>query len=382
MRLSHISKWSVFVLSLLFLTSCWSMKEIEDLGLVLGVAIDLEEEGLEENLITLTNQLAKSNSSEAGKEGGASSFKNVSETGHSLMGLTLDSLLKNKEIPLAHHIKVIVIGEDLARTTNLQQILDYFLREHEIRPSCLILIAKNRASQILETSDPSVVPSLKLAQMTTNTHKRNSKVLPPVSLLKLSREIQSESSFLLQNVISTNGEVTLEGASVFEGKTKKLKGFLTKEEVMGINWIKGNVKGGYVEIFVEKQSNPIVFEVLSMKTHIQPHVNGNNISFEVDIESEGRIGEDRGISMKPFSDDTLARAEKAIEKEVKRLVESVSEKTQEELQADVFGYRDSLRIHYPKVWKKVKKDWDQTFSEVPIEYNVKITIKDFGTIGK
>ncbi|TKH13706.1 spore gernimation protein GerC, partial [Peribacillus simplex] len=40
-----------------------------------------------------------------------------------------------------------------------------------------------------------------------------------------------------------------------------------------------------------------------------------------------------------------------------------------------------LRIEHPKVWNKVKKDWDRTFSEAPIKYDVKLTIKDYGTTG-
>ncbi|WP_446686366.1 hypothetical protein [Paenibacillus phytorum] len=29
----------------------------------------------------------------------------------------------------------------------------------------------------------------------------------------------------------------------------------------------------------------------------------------------------------------------------------------------------------------MKNDWDQTFSEIPIDYNVKLTISGFGALG-
>ncbi|MCP3028974.1 Ger(x)C family spore germination protein [Halobacillus sp. A5] len=389
MKLSNNYKRFVFIpsiLSLLFLTSCWSTNEIEDLGLILGVAVDLEEEkGQEgENVITLTNQLATSNSSNAGIEGQGTqqnAYKNVSETGSSLMEATRNSLLEIEEILLAHHVKVLVIGEELASTTSLQQTLDYFIREHEIRQSCQIFIAKERASHILETSEPSVVPSMKLAQM-TKAHDRNSKILMPIHLSKLNRKIQSDASFLLQNVISDQGEMKFDGASVFDGKTKKLQGLLNKEEVEGVNWITGEGKGGLVKSYVEKKSTPIIYEILSMNSNIQPRVNGNDISFDVEIESEGRIGEQKeATSIDPSSNETLIKVEENIEEEVQKLVKSVSEKTQQEYQVDVLGFGESLRIEYPKVWEKVKKDWDKTFSEVPIQFNVNVTIKDYGTLG-
>jgi len=116
-----------------------------------------------------------------------------------------------------------------------------------------------------------------------------------------------------------------------------------------------------------------------MKSKIRPHVDGNNISFEVNISSEGRIAENWVVSGKVSENEFLKRAEKVSKKEVERLVKNVLDKTQKEYQADVLGFGDRLRIEYPKVWENVKKDWDQTFSKIPIKYNVKLTIIDYGT---
>lgn len=66
---------------------------------------------------------------------------------------------------------------------------------------------------------------------------------------------------------------------------------------------------------------------------------------------------------------------------MKRLVGNVLKKMQKEYKADVAGFGNRLRIEHPKVWKKVKKDWDQTFSETPINYDVKLTINDYGASG-
>ncbi|MEH7076264.1 Ger(x)C family spore germination C-terminal domain-containing protein [Neobacillus drentensis] len=40
-----------------------------------------------------------------------------------------------------------------------------------------------------------------------------------------------------------------------------------------------------------------------------------------------------------------------------------------------------MRIQYPNVWKNVKGNWDEKFSEIPITYDVSIRIKDYGMIG-
>jgi spore germination protein len=190
--------------------------------------------------------------------------------------------------------------------------------------------------------------------------------------------MQSGSSFLLQNVISTNGEVKFSGAAVITGKTKKLLGFLNEEELDGLTWITGKGKGGLVKNFDKETNQPIIYEVKSMKSKITPHINGNNISFDVKIESEGRLSENWVVSGENSGKIFLKRAEKAAEEEVNRLVNNVGEKMQKDYQVDVAGFGNRLRIEHPKVWEKVKKDWDQTFSEVSIEYNVKLTIIDYG----
>jgi len=384
-------------LILLLLTGCWSSKEIEDLGLVVGTSLDLEtdsssREALEEQearnsnkeLITITNQFVTSETTGSGAKEGKKeqkAYKNVSETGDAVLPTLRSMIQKIDKRAFAEHSKVIVIGEGFASTFNLTQTMDFFLRELEMRPSGLLLIAKNRASNTLESIEPTTIPAFQLVEMMEG-HKRTTKILPPMTLAKLQGKLNSRASFLLQSVTSENGEMKFAGAAVIEGKTKKLRGFLTGKELEGITWITGKGKGGLVTSFYEGTDQPIIYEILSMKSKITPHVDGDNISFNVKIESEGRIAEHWVLSEKTFDNKFLKKAEKATEKEVERLVKNVLEKIQEEYQTDVSEFGTRLRIEYPKVWKKVKKDWDQTFSEVPIQCEVKITIKDYGTSGE
>jgi spore germination protein len=95
----------------------------------------------------------------------------------------------------------------------------------------------------------------------------------------------------------------------------------------------------------------------------------------------GRLSENWVVSGDTFKNEFLKKAEKSSEKEVKRLVGNVLEKMQKEYKTDVAGFGNRLRIEHPKVWNKVKKDWDQTFSEAPINYDVKLTLNDYGTTG-
>lgn len=121
-----------------------------------------------------------------------------------------------------------------------------------------------------------------------------------------------------------------------------------------------------------------IFCTRTIKSKITPHVNGNKISFDVNIESEGRLSEDWNKSGRDFGNEFLKREEKVVEKEVKHLVHHVIEKMQKKYQVDIADFGNQLRIKDPRTWEKVKKDWDQTFSKVPIKYHVNVTIQDYG----
>ncbi|WP_144553207.1 Ger(x)C family spore germination protein [Peribacillus simplex] len=387
---------SLSFLLLLFLTGCWSSHEIEEQSLGIGLAFDtgkktfidkeLNEQGegyLRKDLITstyqiITPQVASSTTKQAGPQKKA--YVNVSQTGDSVLQMTRELSLRSEQPLTAHHMKVIVISEELSKSYGLEQLLDLNLRDNDFRPSCLVLISKGRASNTLETKTAGEIPAFRLVGIVENAY-RTARILPPMPLIKIESKIKSESSFLLQNVLSVNGDVKFAGAAVIDGKTHKMTGTLNEEELEGVTWITGKGKGGVVKSFDEETGQLIVYEIESMKSTIIPRVNGNNISFDVNIESEGRLSETWVDLGNTFKNEFLKKAEKSSEKEVERLVRSVVEKMQKEYQVDVAGFGNRLRIEKPKVWQKVKKDWDQTFSEALINYNIKLTIKDYGTSG-
>jgi len=395
---NHVQFLLVFlsVFLLVPLTGCWSSHEIEERSLGVGVALDKGKESMIEkefdeqgggyarkNLITSTYQLITPQvASSTTKQGGPQqkSYVNVSETGDSAFQMLRELSLRSDTPLTSPHMKVMVIGEALARSYSLEQLVDQSLRDNDFRPSCLMFISKGRASDTLESKTAGEIPAFRLSEMVENSY-RTTRILPPMPLIKLESKIQSRSSFLLQNVVSANGEIKFAGAAIIKGKTNKMIGFLNEEELDGLTWITGKGKGGLVKSFDEKTGQLIVYEIESMKSHIEPHVKGNSISFNVHIESEGRLSENWVVSGNPLKNQFLQKVQKNSEKKVKHLVRNTVEKMQKEYKVDVAGFGNQLRIKRPRVWMRVKANWDQTFSEVPINYDVKLMIKDYGASG-
>ncbi len=118
-----------------------------------------------------------------------------------------------------------------------------------------------------------------------------------------------------------------------------------------------------------------------MKSRIKPQVKGGRISFTVDISTEGKLREDWLLPGNAFEQEFIKKAEKVTEKEILRLAEKALAKTQKDFKVDVAGFGKRLSIHYPQVWKEVKKEWDNQFSNVPVEVKVNVHIQEYGTRG-
>lgn len=381
---------------LLVQTGCWSKDEIEDLSIYVGMGLDMANETALEakldklgagyrkkDIITYTLQIVDKQSEAKGGEfksnPSAKPYFNVSETGDSIFEMVREFSTRMERPVIGHHLKVIVINEQLARRISMNKLLDFILRDNDIRPNCLVFISSGLSSKVLEARGNSIIPSFRVIGMVDNRY-RTLKILPPFSLIKLEAKMNSKSSYLLQNIIAADGEVKFSGAAVIKGKTQKSKGMLSEEELLGVTWLTGNGKGGVVKGYEEKTKQIMTYELKNMKSKIDSYVDGDNIKFHVNIESEGRLIEEWINQKEPFNEEFRKLAEQAAEKEVKRLIKLGLNKIQKEYKADVVGFGSRLNIEHPKVWQKVKKDWDEVFSEVPITYSVKLTITDTGAM--
>ncbi|MCF7758030.1 Ger(x)C family spore germination protein [Paenibacillus xylanexedens] len=381
---------------LLMLSGCWSSREIEDLSLYVGLGIDVGKETQFEkdiaaqggsypkkNYVTATVQIApgSSNSQSSQQPGspssGKTSYSNEQLSGDSMLQIFRQFALRRDRPLIGHHLKVIVVSKDIAKKYGLDQLLDFVLRDNDIRPNCLVLISHSRAIDVLTSQDPSRIPAFYLTGITNNSYISN-KILDPVLLSKLDAQMQSGSSFLLQNVLNSDGEDKFSGGSIFDGKTTKFIGELSQTDLEGLSWLNPKKKGGVLKAH-NKQGFTVLYEMKKKKVKIIPKVVGNDISFHVKTESEGWLMEDWRAPEREEKGAYLRELEKEFSELAEQQIHQVLYKLQKTYKVDVADFRDSLRIKEPKTWKKVKNDWDKIFSTVPITYDVKVTITNPGS---
>ncbi|MCY7816864.1 Ger(x)C family spore germination protein [Bacillus haynesii] len=384
----------LFPIMILLLTGCWSSHEIEDLGLTFAMGFDAGRETAlekkfdkmggsypEKDRITVTYQYVNPYTAGAQIAGSSSQkpYINIYGTGDSFQQIGTEVALRQDRPVFSSHLKVIVIAADLLRTYSLKDLLDQSLRDNEIRLSTLVLVTRGRASDALELKDGTgKIPAFHLSRIIHNDF-RAKKILPPVTLAKLPGMINAGTSYLLQNIIGVNGEIKYAGAVAINGKTNKLLGFLDEKDLDGIMWIKGQGVGGTVKNYDQKTKKLTAMAVDHLKSEIKPVVKGNRLSFKVNINSEAHLAENWNTADAEIDKKYLKRKEASASQTVKQQVEQITEKMQREYKADLAGFGDVVRIQYPSLWRKLKKNWDEVFTKIPIQYDVNITIEEFGS---
>ncbi|WP_018752102.1 Ger(x)C family spore germination protein [Paenibacillus sanguinis] len=378
-------------------TGCWSSKEIEDMSMYVGLALDdgkptATEEKLDKqgegypkrNLFTATVQIVPvktgSNNKQEKGQGKGDGFLNESETGDSLIQLMRQYSLRRERAVIGHHLKVIIISTDLIREQNIDKLMDFVLRDNDIRPSCIVLLSRGLARDTLKAGNSEEIPAFKLQAMPRG-HFRTGEIMRGVNLTRLNSLIGSKQSFMLQEVASSDGETEFSGAGIIKGDTGRYVGPLDQMDVQSVSWITGDIEGAVIKSY-NWHDEPMTYELKRLKSKIIPRVEGDRLSFHVHIESEGRIMENWDVDEDPSQSEFLNRAEKIFEKTLLQMLEHLLEKLQTKYKVDVSGFGKQLSLDHPQYWKKVKDRWDEVFSQTPVTFDVKFTITDYGSSKK
>lgn len=386
-----------FLVAGLFLmqTGCWNSKEIEDLSMYVGLALDegnptmveqeLQEQGesyRKRNQITATLQIVPMKTTGGSQQtdqgqGEESDFLNISETGDSLFEIMRRYSIRLEHPVIGHHLKIIVLSRSLAQKHNIDKLLDFILRDNDIRPSCIVFLSKGLAKDTLVSKRINEIPAFKLKSMQLS-RLRSNKIIKEVNLSKLNGWLGNKQSFILQEVAVTNGETEFSGAGIIKGETGRWIGSLSETEVESILWIKGEVQGGTIKSY-DWKNEPITFELKSTKSKITSKLKDDQLSFHVSVEAEGRLIETWDVEDDSSSTEFQDKVISILEERLLQMLKSTVQKMQSTYIVDVAGFGERLHIEHPKYWKKVKDRWDEVFSQTPVSFDIKFSITDTGT---
>ncbi|WP_051251437.1 Ger(x)C family spore germination protein [Paenibacillus harenae] len=385
----------LMIISLSLLASgCGSQTELNRLGIVSAMALDLDEN----NQWLITFQIIKPQSTQS-KNGGGGSQSPVtvfSSRGKTILEAIQKSNLETSRRLFFSHASVVVVSQRVAKY-GVSQLLDYYLRDNGQRETANVLISSGDAKEVLEVLTPlesnpgnaiadligeqgeghsSIAPSKVHELISAMMNPSASATLPEI---KIAGEGKQQSSLDALKETRSPAVLKLDKVGVF--KQDKFAGWLSREESLGIPWITNRLKSTTVVFFCEGENRKeqlSSFSVEKSRTKLKPTISDGNLLMSVAIHAKGNLNE-TACNLDLKKSETLIKLEKHIQEQIKKDVEK-SFRALKKMKADALGFGDAFHKAYPQAWKKWSSNWENEFSKISMNVTVKVTIRRTGMI--
>ncbi|WHH60215.1 Ger(x)C family spore germination protein [Petroclostridium sp. X23] len=376
---------------ILFLSGCWDRKELNDIGIVLATAVDKDRT---EGKVCVTSQVVRPAALKMQGGGNVVPVELICGSGNTIFEAIRNMTKQFDRRGYYAHNKVIIIDEHLAKE-GLEVFMDFFERSQELRRLNWVFIAKNTiAKEILgvEHGIEKVQATYLESMIKKQTLNSEASVVDLLEFIKKASgsgispvmgvmEIQEQPNFPVEE---KKGNITkgvkLSGTAVF--KKDKLVGYLDSVETRGFNWVSGKVKNGVINVPSPMEKDKLIsIEIKSASSKIEPIIEGEKISFNIEIKEEGDIAAQQ--SNIDTSDIEIFRTiekeqQKVIEKEVKTAIDKI----QKVMGSDVLGFGSAISKKYPKKWEEIKDNWGEQFPEAEYTVSIETKLRRTGLISK
>ncbi|MGO4548777.1 Ger(x)C family spore germination protein [Paenibacillus sp. 2TAB23] len=375
-----MKKWMLrlFVLcSLLPLSGCWSKFELTERGFVMGVALDQGENG---DIEILTQIYRPSSAQTISSATTNASSINIKTNDQSVMEAIRDIPIHLGRKAQWSHLRVIIIGEKLARSNNLGHLLDLFYRDHEPRGSISLMIAKGNAGklfmkkplieqttaqQFLRTKESSYITSAKTIDNT---------------LLDLMLQLRGASGDAMVAYVYEDKDAKdiFSAAGLALLKKGKLKVVIPASKVEGLLMLRNDYRSGVIEVKCPGGNGENeTAEILSLQAKTKPIFKGEQISVNTEIQADIAIGELKCTNINTYGMEQ--QFVKKVEDEILKQLNSTIKFLQSN-QMDVIGIADKIYRANPRKWEQLKEGWDERFSEITFNIKLKLRLVTSGTI--
>jgi spore germination protein KC len=383
-RIPSQAKLSMVLLMLLtpsLLSGCWNWREINTLGIVAGMGMDLAGKP---GKILLSTQVVNPNNIRTPESGGSTGGQPVTVvkcTGDTIFDAVRSLTFQLERKIYFPHNQIIVIGKELAET-GVSAHLDFFLRDHENRRSVWVLVSESKAYEVLEAKlNLEKISAVGISHMVEG--QRATSKTATANLHEFMNRIMSKTTAPVASYVHIHSEgkekkIQLSGTAVF--KSDKLVGSLNRTQTRGLLWVIGKIKSGIIVVNVSGKKQKVSMEIISAKSKITPRLRYGKVHIEVEVSEEGNVG-CQTVPEELTKPEVMARLERLQSAVIKREILAALAKARE-LNTDIFGFGEAIHRKYAKEWKGLETSWDSVFPTIEVKVAVNSKLRRVGAITK
>ena len=384
-------KYLIILIIPLLLTGCYNYQELNDLAITTGVSIDYDKETEEFIVIAQVINPVKEQDAKSSNE---TSFINYESKGKSLREAIRTIILDSPKRLYGSQLQILILSENVLYE-KLPDVIDFFIREPELRPEFKIIIAKDEkalegisiqtllddlsSSNILSSLETqserigitTVVSLNELANMYLNPYLE---IVLPSMIVKGNLE-EGESK---DNLSTTKDETTIEVQTTGVFKDNNFLGYLTEEESKTLNLIRGDIKNTIINMDIT--DGFVVFEPNNIKASTEAIPKENKV--KITISGLAKVKEITGL-MDLNNNKEVEKLQKDFNKLTEDMVLNTFNSIKEKYNTDVFKFRDLYYKTDHKYFNKNQKNWyEEIFPNLTLEVKSEIELYEKGnTLG-
>lgn len=370
------------------ITACWDNRELNELAIVMGLALDKNDDG---NL-NVTAQVARCNSEQSGAGGSSmGEYSNLVYEDSDLFEIIRKmTTISNRQL-YNSHTQVVLFGSDAAKD-GIRDYIDYLVRDNEFRYTMWVAVSEGKASEVFDaTTYYDDMPATELSQLIDMQELNSLNVR--VTLLEYIKSMAEESSAVLLPLVKveeTNNSKGSDGSEK-ESATKGIKlsgaavikkdcmvGTIDSEAVRGYLWVRDEEEAS---VIVTEGENGANIEVLDSKGDFDVTIQDNGkLAVKVKAEATCTVG-----MVKSGHEKNENELMKILEKECSDVIVKEIEKAFAEskrLDSDFIGIANQLNQVNHKEWTTYKntENGRNYLQNIELTTEVKVNIKGIGTL--
>lgn len=357
------------IFNIFFIAGCSNIEQLDDKMIIHGVGIDRVE-----NTFELTiQQFSVTGSNE--KEEGAQVVKTK---GNSLMDAFSDLSLQTGKTPMFSQNLVLAIGEETAYN-GINDILDFFVRYYESRPTVKIIIVKGKAESVLSFKKDDKLIMAKDIMAITESERINSKVMSS-NIFQFVGALKNSTLDPIASIVSVemqNDEEILaaNGTAVF--KDDKLAGFIDTNSTRGALIINNRLNGGTEVIDVESVGK-VSYSLEKSKSKVKFKLENGKPIYNIIIKINTNIYEIERDIKTQLPDNAFNLMEEALISRIKTITSQAIYKSIFEYNSDIFGFGQIALKSDKEYFRTFENNWDQAMKEAKYNIDVSVKIDDTG----
>jgi len=367
----------LLLLTLLPLGGCWDYRGLDELSIVTGIAIDKKTDG---EGYMLTYEIV--DLSDASKEKGPKRKLIESE------GKTLFESVRNAKRRINNklyfgHAEMIIISEELARSEDMRNYIDFFIRDAECRQTMGLIVSQEKtARDVLATEG---LGQTIVANELFEILEEDSKYTPSVLYWEVYQVFNildakgQELALPAVHNVQNDGRTVAETNGVAIFKDDKLIGFLSPEESKYLVFILDKVRGGIIAVPASEESPAVTLEILKNTTDISFEYKDDKLKFKIKFKTVAFLDEYMGPTQ-DTDEKRLGILQNAANTEIEKQVGNVIKKLQNEFGSDVVGFGNMIYKKDLKLWKQLGDNWDEHFKTLEVEVKSDVEIINTASI--